>query len=298
MDTTPPAAMPEYLTTKELAQLLRIKERKVYELAAAGEVPCSKVTGKLLFPERAVRAWLEHARSGPRADTAARPAVFLGSHDPLLEWALRESRSGLATFFDGSLDGLERFAAREGVATGLHLHDAGAGDWNVPAVARRCGDEPAVLVAWATRRRGLIVRAADRGRIRSIADLAGRRIAARQPESGSQALFARLCREAGTAAEDFAPAAVARSEADAALAVAEGTADAAFGLEALAAQFGLAFVPVTDERFDLLVDRRAWFEPPMQRLLAFCRSEPFLGRARALAGYDVSALGAVRWNGA
>ncbi len=292
-----PAAR-EYLTTKELAALLRIRERKVYELAAAGEVPCSKVTGKLLFPERAVRAWLEAARSGPRAAGAAvRPAVFLGSHDPLLDWALRESRSGLATFFDGSIDGLERFAAREGVATGLHLYDAGADDWNVPAVSLRCAGEPAVLVAWATRRRGLIV-AKDDGAVRGLGDLAGRRVAMRQRESGAHALFAHSCGEAGVPLEDFAPAPVARSEADAALAVAHGSADAAFGLEALAAQFGLGFVAVAEERFDLLVDRRAWFEPPMQRLLGFCRSDAFAGHAARFAGYDVSDLGAVRWNGA
>jgi excisionase family DNA binding protein len=41
--------MLKYLTTKELAELLRIKERKVYDLAASGAVPCSKAMGKLLF---------------------------------------------------------------------------------------------------------------------------------------------------------------------------------------------------------------------------------------------------------
>lgn len=299
MEDIPAARMPEYLTTRELAELLRIKERKVYELAASGEVPVSKVTGKLLFPERAVRAWLEEARSGPRGDAAAaRPAVFLGSHDPLLEWALRESRCTLATYFDGSLDGLERFCLCGGIATGLHLYDPATNDWNVPAVARRCAEEPAVLVSWATRRRGLIVRDADRGAIGSLADLAGRRVAPRQEESGAQVLFAHLSAEAGIAPEALEAAPIARSEADAALAVARGEADAAFGLEALAAQFGLAFVPVSEERFDLLVDRRAWFEPPMQRLLAFCRSNGFTEHAAHFAGYDISDLGTVRWNGA
>ena len=46
--------MEQYLTTKELAELLRLKERKVYDLAAAGEVPCTRATGKLLFPRDAV----------------------------------------------------------------------------------------------------------------------------------------------------------------------------------------------------------------------------------------------------
>ena len=99
--------MSDYLTTKELAQLLRIKERKVYDLAASGAVPCSKAMGKLLFPRQAVEAWLARESSGLEAAVEeALPTVFLGSHDPLLEWALRESRCGIATYFDGSADGL------------------------------------------------------------------------------------------------------------------------------------------------------------------------------------------------
>ena len=77
----------------------------------------------------------------------------------------------------------------------------------------------------------------------------------------------------------------------------EGKAEAAFGLAALAAQYRLPFLPVMDERFDLLVDRRAWFEPPMQKFVGFCRSEAFVARAQELEGYDVSQLGTVHYNG-
>ena len=47
-----------YLTTRELASLLRIKERKVYDLAASGQIPCSRAMGKLLFPRKAIEAWI------------------------------------------------------------------------------------------------------------------------------------------------------------------------------------------------------------------------------------------------
>lgn len=43
---------PEYLTTKEVAQLLRIKERRLYDLASAGEIPCTRALGKLLSSAR------------------------------------------------------------------------------------------------------------------------------------------------------------------------------------------------------------------------------------------------------
>ncbi|MGR3671691.1 substrate-binding domain-containing protein, partial [Sagittula sp.] len=46
-----------------------------------------------------------------------------------------------------------------------------------------------------------------------------------------------------------------------------GDADATLGLETVARDFGLPFVPLVEERFDLLVNRRAWFDTPMQRLM-------------------------------
>ena len=290
---------PEFLTTKELAELLRIKERKVYDLAASGGIPCSRAMGKLLFPRREVEAWLARHGTGlePRP-SAERPNVFLGSHDPLLDWALRESRAGLASFFDSSFDGLARFARGEGIATGLHIHEAhesGAETWNIETVRARFADAPVVLVEWAWRGRGLIV--AQDGMILDLADLKGRRVVPRQAEAGSQRLFDHLLRKAGLEAGAVEMTAPARSEADAALAVQEGKAEAAFGLRALAKQYRLNFVPITYERFDLLVDRRSWFEPPMQRLLAFCRSDAFAAKAAELGGYDLSGFGGTHFNG-
>ena len=293
-----PGPSVEYLTTKEVADLLRIKERKVYELAASGAIPCSRAMGKLLFPRQAVTAWLADRSSGlvPAAQVE-RPRVFLGSHDPLLEWALRDSQAGLATFFDGSLDGVERFAQREGVGTGLHVFDPETDAWNVPLVEARFAREPVVLIEWAWRDRGLIISPDAEGRINGIADLKGKRVVARQAEAGSQRLLEHLLGQAGLAGGAIEFTLITRTETDAALAVLEDKADAAFGLLALARQFRLGFVPVVRERFDLLVDRRSWFEEPLQTLMAFCRSPPFSVRARELGGYDISGLGRVRFNG-
>ena len=292
----------EYLTTREVAALLRIKERKVYDLAASGQVPCSKSMGKLLFPRAEIEAWLaagQPPQARPRSARAtALPNVMLGSHDPLLEWALRESGSGIAAYFDGSGDGLARFADGEGLAAGLHLFDAAARTWNVSAVAGPFAERPVVLVEWARRQRGLIIgpRAVQRG-VAGLADIAGLRLAARQAGAGAQQLFTTLCAEAGVATADRADATVLRSETDAALAVLEDKADVSFGLQALAGQYKLAFVPMIEERYDLLVDRRSWFEPPMQALLRFCAGTAFQQRAAELAGYDVGDLGRVHFNG-
>lgn len=290
--------MPEYLTTREVAELLRLKERKVYDLASSGALACSRATGKLLFPEDAVRAWLaEHSSQASGVGAAPRPGVFLGSHDPLLEWALRQSQCGLATYFDGSSDGLERFARNEGVATGLHIKDDEGPGWNLSAVEAACAHQPVVLVEWAKRQRGLILGPEAPQEVAGLNDLAGLRLVPRQSSAGAQKLFVDLLQTATVSIDDIPQGEPARTEMDAALAVLEGKADVAFGLASAAAIHRLRFVAVIEERFDLLVDRRSWFEPAFQMFWRFCGSDEFQSRAREFAGYDVAQLGAVHFNG-
>ena len=281
---------PLYLTTKEVAELLRVKERKVYDLAAAGEIPHRRITGKLLFPSAEILAWIE---GGGDTAPAERPAVLTGSHDPLLDWAVRECGSGLATLLNGSLDGLDCFVDGRAALAGLHIPEEAG--WNVETVAAR-GVRGAVLIGWAVRARGLILSEHMRGEVQGFADLEGKRVVMRQPGAGAAALFGRLLSKEGLTETDLMPSAeLARTESDAAAAVAAGDADAALGIEAMARQFHLPFLPLVEERFDLLVDRRAYFTDRVQTLLAFARGDALKHKAAAMGGYDLSETGTVRW---
>jgi excisionase family DNA binding protein len=288
----------EYLTTRELAELLRIKERKVYDLASSGDIPCTRATGKLLFPRREVEAWLAGRGSGPAVATDPRPPeVMLGSHDPLLEWALKASGCGLASYFDGSTAGLEGFTRGEGIAAALHLYEGTAEHWNTDTVSARFGGRPVVLAEFCWRERGLIVTPALTESVTGVADLAGRRFVPRQPGAGSQILLLRLLDDAGLSADDLSTCEVAHTETDAAMAVLDGRADAALGLRGVADRFRLGFVPIIRERFDLLVDRRAWFDPPFQKFLRFCEGEEFARTAESFRGYDITGFAQVHFNG-
>lgn len=288
--------MPDYLTTGEVAELLRLKTRKVYDLANSGALPCSRATGKLLFPAEAVNQFIAGGQDAMAFVPRARPNVVLGSHDPLLDWALRESRCGLATYFDGSEDGLARYAAGEGIVAGLHLFDAASETWNVAAVTAQFANDNVVLIEWAKRQRGLIVAEHVSQKLRGIADLRGLTIATRQPEAGAQKLLLSLLAQAGLSVGDVTFTDPARTEADAVQIVSEGRADVTLGLSALARVHKLPFVPVLTERFDLMVDRKAWFDPPMQAFLNFCHSDRFRARALDWHGYDVSRLGDIMFN--
>src|SRR6266850_4555339 len=67
--------MPELLTTDEAAVYLRLSERKLYELVANGAVPCTKVTGKWLFPKGALDRWLAAGLVMPALAHAPAPPI-------------------------------------------------------------------------------------------------------------------------------------------------------------------------------------------------------------------------------
>lgn len=292
--------MHELMTTREVADYLRIKERKVYALVQARQIPCSRVTGKWLFARAMIDLWVLRNTESPAGTVRPQaPRVITGSHDPLLEWAARESGSELAILFDGSLDGVSRMLGRQACACGVHVIDPEDSSYNVHLVDHDVAFAEAVLLQWAWRDQGLIVAAGNPLGLHSIADVVERgvRVIDRQDSAGSHLLLAYLLAALGTRPDKLnrikPPA---RNESDAALAVADGTADAALGIAAVARQYRLNFVHLHRERYDLLLNRRDYFEPPLQALFDFTRTPEFAEKARSLGGYDIGELGRVIHN--
>lgn len=293
--------MPELMSTREVAEYLRLKERKVYDLIAAHLIPCARVTGKWLFSKALIDLWIIQNTGCPPSlrPTVNIPRVIAGSHDPLLEWAVRESGADFALLFDGSLDGLTRMATRDVLACGLHVFDTVAKRYNVDLVERTLAGLQVVALEWAWREQGLIVAAGNPLSIAALADVTGKpaRFVERQQEAGSHLLLAQLLAEQGLRPADLKiDLPPARNETEVALAVLDGKADAGFGIAAVARQFRLDFVPLQRERYDLVVGRRDYFEPSFQKLLTFAHSGRFAQRAAELGGYDISGLGRVTYN--
>ena len=293
--------MNDLMTTREVADYLRIKERKVYDLVRQGNIPCSRRAGKWLFPKALIDRWILQGVVSTDIALGPAPAIIAGSHDPLLDWAVRESGCGLAILAGGSLDGLSRVADGEAAACGAHMRDPDSGTYNFPWVSQVLGGRDVVVVRWAERVQGLLVAAENPLGLSGIADLGGSakpRVGQRQEGAGSQMLLRQLLAGADIKLDDVnLVSPPAQTEDDLALLIVDGKVDAGVAIAAVARPYGLDFVPLAEEYFDLVIRRHDFFEPPIQTLLAFARSEPFRIRAGELSGYDIGELGQVVWNG-
>jgi molybdate-binding protein len=223
-----------------------------------------------------------------------------GSHDPLFEWTLRESGSGLATLPEGSEAGFARFIAGEVVAATIHLHalDDAEADANIAAMRARPNLADAILIAFARREQGFVVGVGNPLGIRTIANAAARRarIAVRPEGAGAQLLLLALLHGARIGPDQFDRVSPpCPTGPDIAQAIRAGRADCGIATRSVATAAGLEFVPILWERFDLVMRQRDYFRPPLQRLIAFARGPALAARAAELGGYDVTDSGSVRF---
>jgi putative molybdopterin biosynthesis protein len=294
----------DFLTTIEAAEYLRLGERKLYELVTSGAIPCSKVTGKWLFPRHELDLWVLSGLARPAGMMAVDPPPIVGgSQDDLLEWTLRESGSGLASLTVGTAHGVDRLQRGEVIATAIHFHSDAAsadtvGDANIAAVRATPGLHDAVLVGLARREQGLLLAPGNPKHLHNLSDVlaSGAQMAVRQPGAGAQMLLELLLTRAGAKPKELRrlePPCLTGP--DLAAAIRAGKADCGIATRATAKSAGLDFVPLLWESFDLLMRQRSYFRPQVQALIGFLGQKRLKQRAAELTGYDPTPAGQIRF---
>jgi excisionase family DNA binding protein len=295
---------PELMNTRQVAGYLGINEKKIYALAKAGKIPCTRVTGKWTFPRKLIDAWIEQSAVRPeRRQMRPEPRPFLlaaGSDDPSLSMLrdLFEQRTTPASFFlntVGSSGGLA--ALHNGIAdlATTHLLDPRSGEYNLPFVKELLGDGT-VVVQLFYRQLGLVVARGNPLKLRSISDLARPkvRLINRQAGSGTRLyLDQALSRLKIDARRLHGYETSVSTHLDVAMRVLRGEADAGLVTLASARMLGLDFVALTRERFDAVIARERFFSPGIQTLLSIVGSSEFRGRLEAMGGYDGAESGRI-----
>jgi len=233
--------------------------------------------------------------------------IMIGSHDNTIdvlanEIKARDSRCHLSSSNVGSLGGL--MAVRRGQThfAGSHLLDTETGQYNFSYIERYLRGTPLRLVQLAYRQQGLLLLPGNPKGIRGIEDLTRPdvRLINRQAGSGTRILLDYRLKELGISPDDiqgydqdeFTHMAVAVS-------ILSRRADAGMAIFAAARALGLDFIPVAEERYDLVIAESCWEDPKIQLLLEIIATDSFRRQVSALGGYDVAASGTImgRWDG-
>jgi putative molybdopterin biosynthesis protein len=226
-----------------------------------------------------------------------RSIVHIGSHDltlDLLSQHLGEHGVRLISANAGSVGGLVALRRGEAHLAGCHLLDPATGEYNLRYIGEYLPGLEVVLVAFVGRAQGLMVARGNPKGIVSLADLgrADVRFVNRQRGAGTRVLLdyhleklgIEAARVRGYEREVVTHLAVAVD-------VASGVADCGLGIAAAAQALGLDFVPVAEERYDLVIPAEEWEGARLAPLRAVLADARFREAVATLPGYDVSRMG-------
>jgi putative molybdopterin biosynthesis protein len=288
-----------FMNVKQVADYLHLNEKKVYSLVSEGNIPATKVTGKWIFPRDLVDQWLlESSHGGLLTDRL----VVTGSDDPLLYRAVmalglrHEARALVSYTSTGTRLGLSLLARRQADVCALHWGPLTESPQRHHALARQHPQhQDWALVRVCNREQGLMTTRSLRRHYPRLPDLVGAplRWAMRQEGSGSQRFLLETLARLGMDYEALSARSVATalSEREAASAVAMRKADAAPGTRGAASEFGLEFVHVGWEAFDLALYRGVYFRALFQELIGWYKTPECRALAEEFGGYDLSEVG-------
>jgi putative molybdopterin biosynthesis protein len=179
-------------------------------------------------------------------------------------------------------------------AAGSHLFDHATGDYNLPIIRRLFPQDAVKVVTFAVWEQGLVTRPGNPKRIRTIAEVGGKGVTIinREKGSGSRDLLDRGLREAGIDHKRVKGyESIAQGHLAAAFAVASGAADCCIATRSAARCFGLDFIPLAVERFDLSFTKASLELPAAKALLDLLNRSTFQNKLQAIAGYDTAHTG-------
>lgn len=228
--------------------------------------------------------------------------VAIGSHDPLLDELadmlhLSNPNLYLSSSHVGSMGGLMAVKRGETHIAGTHLLDESNGSYNDCFIKKYFPNGGVRLVECVGRTQGIMVAKGNPLNIKTVKDFTkeGLRYVNRQKGSGTRILFDYLCKKEkidtakiyGYDREEFTHSSVATQ-------IANNSADAGMGIYSAANIYGLDFIPVCTEVYDLLISDSAWDTPMVKALIKILQSDEFKERLENLGGYTLDKPGRVK----
>lgn len=297
----------ELMNTKEVAKYLDIHEKQVYLLIKGGKIPCSRVTGKWIFPKRLIDEWIQNSaqdsltQARKRINQIEGALLAAGSNDPVLDMlltAIRKNHSDFHIFSanTGSVGGLEALNSGLTDIAFAHLLDPETGDYNIPYLKQYCPDNHPVVVNMFYRQVGFLAVKSKAGIFKGWESLTSRKIRFinRQKGSGVRILVDRELEErdiSGESIDGYDNEVCTHFEVG--LSLLSGEADVGIASAAVAKILDLKFQPLINERFDMILDKDTFFQPVIQTFIETLKSGQFKNRVEKIGHYDFKDTGRI-----
>ncbi|MBB3129029.1 putative molybdopterin biosynthesis protein [Paenibacillus rhizosphaerae] len=306
-------------TTEEIAKLLKISKLTVYDLIKKGELPSYRVGKQMRVDAADLEAYKQRAkglqaaeyRPAPVEPVTIQPApvptggtrsVVITGQDISLDILVKHMEKqtpGIRPLraYVGSLDSLISMYRGESDIVSTHLLDGDTGEYNLPYIKRILVGFPYMVVNLLSRKAGLYVQKGNPLGLKDWADLSrpGLRLVNREKGSGARVLLDEQLRLHGIRRDQLQGYGEEQTNHIAvAGTVAAGEADVGVGIEKAAAIVsGVDFIPLIEERYDLVVLKSAENMPWIESLMGILRSEEFRRELQSIAGYNLSRTGEI-----
>lgn len=299
-----------FMNTKEVARYLGIHEKQVYALIKEGKIPATRVTGKWLFPRRLIDEWIEQSaqlglkEARKKVGRIEEGILAAGSNDPVLDLLFTNLRLSfpdlyLFTANVGSTAGLQALARGYTDIAWSHLFDSSMGNYNTPEViAPFLRGFSLVVVNLFWRELSLILPRGNPQNVSGLEDVVSKKLkfVNRQKGAGTRIYLDLWLKRAGI---DFREVVGYDREVfthlEVGLAILSGRAQAGIATHAVARMLGLDSVPLTKERFDMVLLQSTFFRPSIQALIEALQTPKFQELVADFEGYDFSETGRIMW---
>lgn len=299
----------DLMNTKEVADYLGIHEKQVYALIKAGRLPCTRVTGKWLFPKHLIDEYITRKaeesvtdkKFGKIKKLSTNAILSAGSNDPNLDilhsfMQKMHPNQHIFTSSTGSLNGLRMLNEGQVDIAYCHLLDFETGEYNIPYLEKYVPDKNLAVIHLFFREIGFIVSADLKDSIKNFSDLAQKKV---QYVNRQEGAGIRLLLDHNLTKEGIDSKLIKGYDNDVythvevGLAILSGEANAGIGSVAVARLFGLHFVPILRESFDMVLTQETYFQKGVQAFIDALNTKEFRKKVEPLGNYDFSQSGKI-----
>jgi putative molybdopterin biosynthesis protein len=295
----------DMFNTKEVAEYLGIHEKQVYALIKENRIPCTRVTGKWIFPKNLIDEWISQSTQ-LGADIASKKrksmnALFAaGSNDPILDILLNNmkmhSNSYIFSSSIGSMEGLRLLAENTVDIAWCHLFDPSTETYNIHFAETSLPGRKFTIVHLFYREIGFLMSGEVKDILHEFADLTNKKIRFinRQKGSGTRLFLDYQLEKGKVASADISGYDNdVYSHFEVGLSILAGEANAGIGTIAASKLLGLHFHPLKKESFDMILDKETFFEKGVQDFIETLNSAEFRKKIEPLGNYDFNESGKI-----